>query len=308
MLSLPAHSSPHSPIQKKKRQPLLRRDNRSFEDDAAPLLSPRTCRSADSWFALEKTVPADDARGLSLTSDATYGGAIVSGIERTSLAAMNGLLVGDDIRAVDGCALSSTAQALRLLNASDRKVMMTVSGSTREVRLDKSEASAVGLTIGAAESTRGVRLVGVAGGSLAEAAGLRVGDIILAVNETLAHSHEQAVALINAVAREVRLVVVAQGAQALPTAGRRPGTSLTYVTAVFGQGPYGMTVRGLNVDDLVFIKEVESDGQAARQGIKPGSVLLKVGDVKVDGLEYEDVVHELKTAARPVRIVLSVPL
>lgn len=302
--------------------------DRVFEDDAAPLLSPTRPTSDDAWLLSEKMVPFDASRyasrSLTLTADSVTGAVIVSSIDRTAPVAQAGLLVGDQLFSIDGAPVTSLLAATNALEKASAKgkrvdlndtvaatrnaagVMLSVSGSTRSVMLDKTKGH-IGMSIGAGTQSRGVTLVGIQSGSLSDEAALYHGDTILSVNEQLVHTHEQAVALIDACQSEVRLVVIGRASPHQLAKLGVPTSNLSYVTATFGEGECGMTVKELRKDRAVRVKSVDSDGQAIAQGIKVDSMLLAVGDTSAVGLKYGEVLELMKTAPRPMRVLFTVP-
>ncbi len=68
-----------------------------------------------------------------------------------------------------------------------------------------------------------------------------------------------------------------------------------------------MTIKNRVGTSRVFVYSLDSSGQAAEQGVMPGSVLLKVSGVSVAGLEYEAVRDALVAAERPMDVLFEVP-
>ena len=176
--------------------------------------------ASDSWVA-EKHVglkidrsSKEPKHGIKLQTHPTLG-VIVSGLNPAGQAARNGLNVGDQLRAIDGEEVKSHVAAMQILDmaAEGRRLTLTASGSTRAVTLDKTKGD-LGMTCSnLAHTTRGVLLKRIRRGSLADAAAIYCGDTIIAVNEQLVDSHEQAVSLMNECLGEVRLVLWGQSTE-----------------------------------------------------------------------------------------------
>lgn len=271
----------------------INRGNSCGELDASPDVG-----GPNKLVAFTKT--ADSPSGLNLQVDQIHG-VIVSGIDRAEEAARSGLLVGDRILAIDGIPIRSDASAFKHLDGANegQQVAITVADSMRTVMLDKTTGRLLGLSIkDAPSSSRGVLIHSIEGGSLADTAALCAGDTIFSVNEQLVHTHDQAVARMDAAKGEVRLVV--SGGRA-----RRQQGSFKYMAASFVAGPCGMTLKP-DTDGAVRVKALDEGSQAVELGVQPGSVVLAIGGASVSGLSHAAQIDLMRKAARPMQVLFTV--
>ena len=194
----------------------------------------------------------------------------MSGINRSAQAALNGMLVGDVISAVDGIPVERATEALRLLDDAPEhgSLTITATGTSRALVLDKAQGD-LGMTCSSAPHvTRGVLLKRIAKGSLADKGALYPGDTIISVNETLVYSHQQAVGLMNAAQGEVRLVMWGQSREI--SIGKRM------------DGPLGLALcnHELPTDGPgVRVFTVEHDSRCVKAGLSAGDTLLSINGV-----------------------------
>lgn len=127
----------------------------------------------------------------------------------------------------------------------------------------------VGLTLVNRESRIGCAVSEVEIGGMGEAAGLCVGDVILAVDGAI---QNETVALSNAIAGAARLVSL-EIAGALPS--RRVRASL----------PLGVTLRSTSCRVGVLVTEVARGGAAARGALVVGDIILSVNGKPVETAE-----------------------
>jgi Do/DeqQ family serine protease len=170
---------------------------------------------------------------------------------------------------------------------------------------------------------RGVLVSGVEPGSPAEAAGLRQGDVITALDD---HAVTEGNVLRNQVAgtrpgSQVALTVLRQGKSEHLTArlverdGDRPARSLPTEAGHGEESRFGLAVTPLNPqlarqlnmpasETGLVITEVDPDGVAAEAGLRPGDMIKSVNGTKVGS------VAEMRTVLaasheRPALVLLS---
>jgi len=242
----------------------------AFENDGDALLTPG--RDSSTMFVADKHVgirKSSGPHGLTLKNEA-HTGIVVSGINRSAQAALNGMLVGDVISAVDGIPVERATEALRLLDDAPEhgSLTITATGTSRALVLDKAQGD-LGMTCSSAPHvTRGVLLKRIAKGSLADKGALYPGDTIISVNETLVYSHQQAVGLMNAAQGEVRLVMWGQSREI--SIGKRM------------DGPLGLALcnHELPTDGPgVRVFTVEHDSRCVKAGLSAGDTLLSINGV-----------------------------
>ena len=140
-------------------------------------------------------------------------------------------------------------------------------GASQQLMIPLGEGE-LGLTITNNAHGKGVVVSALLDGSLAAAAGLNVGDVIVSVNGTLAADHFVAIEAIDAARGMLALVLGA------PT--RR--VSLARAAA----GGLGVTCRARRRGAGVEVSALEADGVCAQSGMLVGDVLLSVGGRLVD--------------------------
>lgn len=106
-----------------------------------------------------------------------------------------GLLVGDVILSVGGDAVTDPSAAFALMKRADL-CKLWVAGGTRRMRIASGQHDRIGITTKNREDGPGVTVTEVVNGSVAELDGLAKGDIILAVDGTLAIDHSQAMGIV----------------------------------------------------------------------------------------------------------------
>jgi len=144
------------------------------------------------------------------------------------------------------------------------------------------------------DGTHGVLVAQVVPDSPAARAGLREGDIVVTVDGKAIASSNALVATVASYARgtQVRLEVFRDGrVRSVPVTIGRPGDEAGRTA----RRVLGMDVRSvtpslarqhdLSVTEGAFVTEVEPGGLADRLGIRPGDVVLAVGDRRVDGAD-----------------------
>jgi len=287
---------------------------RSSSDNLFQLSSKLEVR--DVWMADKHVGLKGDPNlkhGLSLEEHPSHG-IIVSRVSRAGLAYRNGMLSGDLLFELNGHPVTSATDVLKKLDALDKngRMTLTASGNTTSLTLDK-KGGILGLTCSApmSASARGALIQEIAADSQGEKSTLKPGDHILSVNELYVHTHEEAVARMNAAAREVRLVILPADSGSTHQLARSGGPMYPplppqYATVTFTAGPLGVTLKR-SLDDVAIVDDVETPSQAECQGVLPGAQVLGVAGSSVEGLEYCEVVRRLKEASRPVSVLLIMP-
>lgn len=212
-------------------------------------------------------LPATQPLGVDLGADPSAPCVTVCAVSPHVAAA--GLLVGDVIVSVDNTVLRTMAIASRAFRAAcaqpGHMMTMRLAGWNREVRLMK-QAGISGLTLCAPEIGTGVLVQSVLRDSAAHAAGLLVGDRILAVNgQRCANRHEAATQAIRGSIQEVLFVVtgVSYGFHLRKDADGRLGLG-------FAHGPPSRGVQGAIITDVM------PNSAAFHAGLRNGDLLTSV--------------------------------
>ena len=267
-----------------------------WDDDGSSLLG-GIVGNSNAWVSDKhvgiKVMAGMPKHGLKLMTDSVHNIVIVSGIDRAGQAAQNGMLVGDQVLAIDALPVTSHVTALQILEtaAEGRRLTLTASGSTRAVTLNKLRGD-LGMTCcGAPHTTRGVLLKRIGTGSLAEAASIYVGDTIISVNEELVNTHQEAVKAMNACTDEVRLVMWGQSTE----------------VNLAGEGILGITLT--NHDEStdgpgVKISKLDINGRAAKMGLSSGDTLMSVnGIICADHAQAVALLQDAKVNANGPKVV-----
>ena len=148
--------------------------------------------------------------GITVVDSPDGVGVIVSALQASGLAELAGLLVGDVLLSVNGAPVNSHQEAIALVDRADVFVPVVVVArrGTHQLALDKSSGR-VGITCIDNPRGRGVVVQGLVADSIAPAAGLHVGDVLLSVGGVLVNSHAEAVRQVRHV---VRLTAPVRGA------------------------------------------------------------------------------------------------
>jgi S1-C subfamily serine protease len=162
---------------------------------------------------------------------------------------------------------------------------------TPEAQLTLQQSGKAWLGIGISDSDEGVTVVEIAPGSPAETAGLKVGDVILAINDNTVSTSQE---LVDAVQTyqpgdEVTLSVKTKGEthDVKVTLGERPAT--TTITPQWPNEFHGI-LDSLGAtfevtDEGLLIKEVHEDSVLAKAGFQTGDVITEINGEKVPNLE-----------------------
>jgi len=153
-------------------------------------------------------VPNDmESIEISVSNNAFGSGVVVSGLGHGT-AAEAGLVVGDVITHVNGRVVRSHVEAIDIMrSASEEELIFALAGKACQLVIDRSRAGKVEITVTNLRKGPGVLVERVGAHGLAEAAGVRTGDHILAVNGVLVHDHAQAIAMIDSCKGNVALSV-----------------------------------------------------------------------------------------------------
>lgn len=222
-------------------------------------------------------------------------------------AAQSGLLVGDTIVAVDGTVVRTLQLAQKAFGRAppSGQVLLRLAGWNREVRLIK-QAGISGITLSATpDGFAGVLVSAVTRDSAAAAAGLHVGDRVLAVNGTRCakamqvdgtplEAHEMASALIRASLQEVKVVVSGSSIQVdiRKDADGRLGVG-------FAHGPPPRGLMGAVITDVM------PRGPAHSAGLRNGDLLVSVDGKLVSN--QRNGITLLSAAARALTCVVWRP-
>ena len=218
-----------------------------------------------------------------------------------------GLLVGDTIVAVDGTVVRTLQLAQKAFGRAppSGQVLLRLAGWNREVRLIK-QAGISGITLSATpDGFVGVLVSAVTRDSAAAAAGLHVGDRVLAVNGTRCakamqvdgtplEAHEMASALIRASLQEVKVVVSGSSIQVdiRKDADGRLGVG-------FAHGPPPRGLMGAVITDVM------PRGPAHSAGLRNGDLLVSVDGKLVSN--QRNGITLLSAAARALTCVVWRP-
>lgn len=206
--------------------------------------------------------------GIELGADPSAPCVTVCGI--SSEAAMSaGLLVGDVVVAVDHTVLRTMKVASGAFKAAQavagHTMTLRLAGQNREVRLVK-QAGISGLTLCAPIIGTGVLVQSVQRDTAATAAGLHVGDRILAVNgQRCANRHEAATLAIRQSIQEVRLVVTGH---TVPFTLRKDADGRLGLG--FAHAPPSRGVQGAVITDVM------PNYSAFHAGLRNGDLLISV--------------------------------
>lgn len=153
-------------------------------------------------------VPNDlESLEITISNNAFGPGVVISGLG-PGTAAQAGLCVGDVITEVNGVRVSHHEQALEAMQMCEcRDLVFALVGKARKIVLDKYEPGKLQVTLTNPQKGAGVVFseLGIMG--LAAGAGVRAGDVLLAVNGVLVHDHTEAIALMDSTERFVELVL-----------------------------------------------------------------------------------------------------
>ena len=171
--------------------------------------------------------------------------------------------------------------------------------------VDEEQAKATGAEVG--EGAYVVRVLPDAPGAKA---GVKTGDVVVAIDDAAVHSPDDVIQIVQAtpVGEKVSLVVLRDGKRqplAVEVAQRPPPTEVAAVRS----GDHwwrGMRVEplteelkeqiGLEKDESgVFVREVLDGSAAAKAGIMPGMVIDQVGETRIASLQaFREVTRDLK--------------
>lgn len=182
----------------------------------------------------------------------TPTGARVSKLVEGSIAAAAGLHVGDVISAINGHLVHSHTDATSLIDRADDIVAFVTSAPTRRVVLNKAHGR-IGITCSASEDS-GVLVSGLERGSLASREGVLVGDTLLAVNDTLVYSHDEAIRLVDS--QQVVSMVLAADTREVrldKSTGRKVGVTIANNLP----GGSGVVVIGIDSGSTLAITQLQ---------------------------------------------------
>ena len=154
-----------------------------------------------------------------------------------------------------------------------RKGLAAQQACFRAIAIDKSGGTTVGITVANRPYiySVGVLITGLEPHGLACAAGLHVGDCLLAVNSSPVNTHEEAVRLVNA----------SPDAMQLNVWGMRPSRVKRLTKDPTGETKVGVTVVDNDAGPGVKVESLEPLGLAARSGLRVGDVILSINDTPV---------------------------
>uniref|UniRef100_A0A8C6ZUY2 SLC9A3 regulator 2 n=1 Tax=Nothoprocta perdicaria TaxID=30464 RepID=A0A8C6ZUY2_NOTPE len=163
-------------------------------------------------------------------------------------------------------------------------------------------------------------------GSPAEAAGLRAGDRLVAVNglNVEQETHHQVVQRIKAVETETRLLVVDKETDEYLCSLRLPCTEeLAHGGLLPGPAPrelcprlchlkkgpngYGFNLHSEKSRPGQFIRSVDPDSPASLAGLRPQDRLVEVNGINVEGLRHAEVVAHIKCREHEARLLVVDP-
>ena len=146
-------------------------------------------------------VDADKSKGvvgLTCTNSKRGRGVVVTALKPDSILPAARLYIGDTIVAIDGQLVDRHRDAVDLIDEASGHLKLTKWGHTRSVVVEKREAGnseECGVTLCDLESEErqaGVRVLAARPGGSFAAAGVRTGDVILAIDGKIATDHRQA--------------------------------------------------------------------------------------------------------------------
>jgi len=104
--------------------------------------------------------------------------------------------VGTFVLSVDGHLATSAVQVIQLLDSATSTTRLCFRDRVSSTTIDKDQGT-LGFTLADTAAGVGVSVLEVSSNGPAHAAGIRVGDVLLAINDHLLRSHQQAVELID---------------------------------------------------------------------------------------------------------------
>ena len=81
-----------------------------------------------------------------------------------------------------------------------------------------------------------------------------------------------------------------------------PPEGLSTLVVTFGPGPLGLGLK--QGDDGVEVSSVDAGHQAEKQAVTVGSLVLKVADKSIVGLDMSEVINVIKSSGRPFTMLL----
>jgi S1-C subfamily serine protease len=140
--------------------------------------------------------------GVTFCDNKRGRGVVVASVAAASILPLAGLRVGDTVVSIDGKLLTAHSEAVRLVDAAPEALRFVKWGASRCVWVDKEAGSseACGITlcdVEADEAVGGVRVLEVRPSGAFFRAGVRPGDVVLAIDGALALGHRQALGLIS---------------------------------------------------------------------------------------------------------------
>ena len=150
--------------------------------------------------------------GLTLSAPVNGPGVLVHGVTRDSAAAVAGLHVGDRVLAINSrhCDPGQHEQASELIKQALQEVRLVVSGTTVSIAMRKDTDGRIGIAFhsgAAGRHVQGALISDVVTRSAAHQAGLRNGDVLVAVDSDLVLDAAAAIELLTGAARAITLVV-----------------------------------------------------------------------------------------------------
>jgi len=147
-----------------------------------------------------RTLPLDKSLGrvgITCFNAASGVGVVIASLVEGSVAREAGLNVGDTVLTINERILRTHEEAVELIDTSDSLELVTF-GDTRVVELAKGgNGKKLGLTVtNNPESAGGVVVAGLVRGGLASNF-LQLGDVIIAVDEQIVNTHQEAIALVD---------------------------------------------------------------------------------------------------------------
>lgn len=188
----------------------LHRAKNAVSDRLAERSSAFAIESQEALFIKTRQVRCENdlaALEITLINNAYGPGVVVSEVGPGN-ALTAGILVGDVLSDINGQMVTSHEQAMETLRGvACRDFVFSFIGRPRAVVIDRHDTGRIEVTLTNPQKGPGVEVetVGVMG--LAAAAGVRAGDVILAVNGRLCFDHAEAVAMIDTTERFIDLVL-----------------------------------------------------------------------------------------------------
>ena len=220
--------------------------------------------------------------------DANPAGAIVSSLIDGSVAAAAGLHVGDIITTVNGNLIDGHRDCIQAIDSAADRVAFVLARPTRSVRLDKRRGR-VGLTCRTEPCGHGVQVAALEPGSVALAAGLFVGDVLLSINGVLVSDHRHAIELIDAA--HVLSVVVDARTREVTLDKRSSNRDVGLTVSDRIDGGSGVVVTGLQ------------PGGLAIQRLALGDTILSIEGCLVEG--HADAITRVDQADATFRLVIG---